>query len=464
MHTDWSLFFGSFHPLIVHIPIGILLFAALLGGVARYKRNRVLQSAISIALFTGSLGAALAAVSGYFLSAGGGYDVDTLFWHKWTGIAAAVLGFVAWWIRRNKKRDIVFLKTGLSVWLLSLCILFIIVGGHYGGTMTHGENYLTAHMPAFLRSVFHVTPRAQPQPLPAQLDSVRVFAHIIQPILSAKCVGCHNPGKEQGDLALNSPETIMKGGKSGNTLVPGDITKSELVYRVSLDPDNTKFMPPNNRTPLTSMEAGLLKWWVASGADFTKNIAESKVDEKTKYVLAFYLGFDEENDKKIILPEAAPADPNVVKQLREMKLVVRTLTAQSNLLDISFVMMRQSSPQQKRAALQLLLSVKEQVYRLDVSNCMLTGEEIKMIADLPNLNKLELQKNDLTDESLDPLKALQQLTSLNLGQNDITAKSIAVFQQMTALQKINLWQTRFTEEDVRQLQDTMKGIVVVSGE
>ncbi|HTN08428.1 c-type cytochrome domain-containing protein [Agriterribacter sp.] len=460
MHTDWSLFFGSFHPLIVHIPIGIILFAALLNGIALYKKSRTLQSAISIALLIGSLGAALAAVSGYFLAANGGYDAGTLFWHKWTGIAAAVIGFCAWWIRTNKRADILFLKTRLSAWLLSVCVLLIIAGGHFGGTMTHGEGYLTAHMPAFLRSVFPETPRVQPQQLPAQLDSVQVFAHVIQPILSAKCVSCHNPGKQQGDLVLNSPEAIMKGGKSGNTLVPGDIGRSELVYRVGLDPHNTKFMPANNQPPLTTVEAGLLKWWVASGADFTKNIAESKLDEKTRYLLAFYLGFDEENDKEIILPEVARADSNVVRQLKEMKLIVRTLTAQSNLLDISFVMMRQSSPEQKKAALQLLLSVKEQVYRLDVSNCALTGEEIKMIATLPHLNKLEMQKNNLTDEAVAPLKALQQLVSLNLGQNDITVKSATVFQQLAALQKINLWQTRFTEEDVKQLQDTMKGVVV----
>ena len=43
MHTDWSLFFGSFHPLIVHIPIGILLFAALLHSIAAYKKNKTLE-------------------------------------------------------------------------------------------------------------------------------------------------------------------------------------------------------------------------------------------------------------------------------------------------------------------------------------------------------------------------------------------------------------------------------------
>ena len=71
MHTDWSLFFGSFHPLIVHIPIGILLFAALLNSIAAYRKNKTLEFSAGLALLVGSLGSALAAVSGYLLSASG---------------------------------------------------------------------------------------------------------------------------------------------------------------------------------------------------------------------------------------------------------------------------------------------------------------------------------------------------------------------------------------------------------
>ena len=458
MHTDWSLFFGSFHPLIVHIPIGILLFAALLNGIAAYKKNKALEFSAGIALLVGSLGSALAALSGYFLSANGGYDAGTLFWHQWIGISVAIIGFCAWWIRTNRKKDIRFLKTKLSTWLLSLCVLLIIAGGHLGGTLTHGDGYITAHLPSFLKSLLPTSPRELQQKLPPQLDSVRIYANIIQPILHAKCVSCHNPNKQKGDLVLNSSEGIMKGGKSGNTLVPGDIDKSELIHRVTLDPDNSKFMPANNQPPLTTVELGLMKWWVASGADFNKNIAESKLDEKTKFLFAFYLGFDEESSKEIVLPKVAPADPGIVQQLKDLKLIVRSLTTQSNLLDVSFVMVQKSSAEQKKKILQKLLSVKEQVYYLDVSRCALNNEEMKMIAGFPNLNKLELQKNNLTDEIIAPLETLKQLVSLNIGQNAITDKSIAVFKQMTGLQKINLWQTAFTDEGAKKLQDG--GVVV----
>ncbi|HRP58383.1 c-type cytochrome domain-containing protein [Agriterribacter sp.] len=458
MRTDWSLFFGSFHPLIVHIPIGILLFAALLNGIAAVKKNKTLEFSAGLALLVGSLGSALAAASGYFLSAGGGYDAGTLFWHQWIGIAVAAVSFCAWWIKRNQKKDIVFLRAKLSTWLLSLCVLLIFAGGHLGGTLTHGEGYLTAHMPSFLKSLFPAKSPVQLQKLPPQLDSVRIYANIIQPILHAKCVSCHNPNKQKGDLALHSAEGIIKGGKSGNTLVPGDIDRSELIHRITLDPANSKFMPANNQPPLTTVELGLMKWWVASGADFNKNIAESRLDEKTKFLFGFYLGFDEESIKEIVLPEVAPADPGIVRQLKDLKLIVRPLATQSNLLDVSFVMVQKSNAEQKKKILQKLLSVKEQVYQLDASNCSLNHEEMKMIAGLPNLNKLELQKNNLTDEMAASLGSLKQLVSLNIGQNAITDKSIAVFKQMTGLQKVNLWQTRVTDEAAKKLQDG--GVVV----
>ncbi len=460
MQTSWSLFFGSFHPLIVHIPIGIILFAALLYITAVYKNSRILDIAINIALFVGAISAGFAALSGYFLSANGGYATNILFWHKWIGIATAALTFCVWLIRRYKKYDVVFFKARLSAWLLSLCILLITVGGHLGGTMTHGEGYMTAHMPSFLRSFFSKPTGSKPVKLPLQPDSVIIFANIIQPIFNNKCISCHNPNKLKGDLDLSSAEAITKGGKSGNTIVPGDMEKSELIHRITLNPASSKFMPAENQPPLTAIETGLLKWWVGSGAHFTNTIGESNLDEKTKYLLSFYLGYDEESTREIVLPEVAPADVSIVEELKGMKLVIRSLTAQSNLLDVSFVMVQKAGSEQKNAMLQKLLKIKEQVYYLDLGNCTLTAEDLKLVAGFTNLDKLALQRNNLTDDMLAPLYSLQQLTSLNAGQNPITDKSILVLEQMKALQKVNLWQTAVTDQGVKKLQEAKVGLAV----
>src|SRR5579871_1074701 len=130
----------------------------------------------------------------------------------------------------------------------------------------------------------------------------------------------------------------MKGGKSSNTIVAGDLEKSELFHRITLPPESSKYMPADNRPALTPIEIGFIKRWIESGADYTKNITAQETDNKTKYLIAAYLGIDAENNLEIKLPEVAPADSVALRQLKEMKIIIRSVTSKSNLLEASFVM------------------------------------------------------------------------------------------------------------------------------
>lgn len=451
MHTDWSLFFGRFHPLLVHVPIGIILFAAILTVIARYNKSVLLASAINIALLSSAISAALAAASGYFLSAAGGYNEQTLFWHKWIGIISAILVFMIWLIRTRKKNEPALLKMPLSSWLLYASIILISIGGHLGGNMTHGEGYLTAYMPDFLKAVF-VSKKVplKEKPLPA-LDSVNVYTDIIQPMVNAKCVSCHNPGKLQGDLDLSTAAGFTKGGKSGNTIVAGDLEKSELFHRVTMSKHSSKFMPADNRPALTPVEISFLRWWILAGSDYTKNITAQDADEKTKYLVAAYLGIDAENNKEIVLPEVAAADATILQRLKDLKVIVQPLTSKSNLLEVSLVMVQKADEAKLLQIFQKLSSIKEQVYRLDASGCTLSEDALKTIAGFAHLHKLEIQKCGVTDDSIEPLGALQRLEILNVYQNGITDKSIGIFKKMTALKKLNVWQTGVTEQGAKEL-------------
>jgi len=48
--SDIVLFFGRFHPLVVHLPIGFLFFAFILEVFARWKGNKVITEAVPLAL------------------------------------------------------------------------------------------------------------------------------------------------------------------------------------------------------------------------------------------------------------------------------------------------------------------------------------------------------------------------------------------------------------------------------
>jgi hypothetical protein len=69
-------FIGRFHPVLVHLPIGVLLLAALFQWLSRKEKYQSLSFAVSISLFWGMISAILACISGYLLSNSGDYDGD----------------------------------------------------------------------------------------------------------------------------------------------------------------------------------------------------------------------------------------------------------------------------------------------------------------------------------------------------------------------------------------------------
>ena len=90
---------GRFHPLVLHFPIGILMALFILEILYIFRRFQNIEPAHWVLLILGTLGAISTATLGWFLSWEGGYDESTLYWHKVTGIAVAVLCVLAVFMR-----------------------------------------------------------------------------------------------------------------------------------------------------------------------------------------------------------------------------------------------------------------------------------------------------------------------------------------------------------------------------
>ncbi|MCW3120141.1 MAG: hypothetical protein JWM28_4223, partial [Chitinophagaceae bacterium] len=69
-------FTGRLHPLLVHLPIGILLLACFFQWLTANNKFAFLQPAIPVALFWGMISAVASCISGYILSDSGDYDAD----------------------------------------------------------------------------------------------------------------------------------------------------------------------------------------------------------------------------------------------------------------------------------------------------------------------------------------------------------------------------------------------------
>ena len=112
-----------------------------------------------------------------------------------------------------------------------------------------------------------------PALLPAAVSRPVDFAHDIQPLLEASCLGCHGPLKAKSQLRLDTREHALKGGENGPDILPGDGAKSPIVhFTARLVPDSE--MPPEGKgEPLTRGQVGLLRAWIDQGAPWPEGLA-----------------------------------------------------------------------------------------------------------------------------------------------------------------------------------------------
>ena len=101
------------------------------------------------------------------------------------------------------------------------------------------------------------------------------FNYEIRPIISTKCFHCHGPDEKsrEAHLRLDIRTEALKERDGVRAIVPGDLAASELVVRItSKDPDDI-MPPPKEKHALTAAEIGLLKRWVAQGAEYQEHWA-----------------------------------------------------------------------------------------------------------------------------------------------------------------------------------------------
>ena len=94
------------------------------------------------------------------------------------------------------------------------------------------------------------------------------YAKEIQPLLTKYCSECHAPGKEgftASGLETTSYDALMKGGKFGALVKPGDAFTSALNMLVEGRVDKSIRMP-HGRKKLSDEEIAILKVWVDEGA------------------------------------------------------------------------------------------------------------------------------------------------------------------------------------------------------
>jgi uncharacterized membrane protein len=417
--TDIYIYFGRFHPLLVHLPIGMICGAILLGIWKRFKPEAVSYQTLALIWTTSAASAILSALTGYLHANGNDYTKESLDIHKWSGIGLAVLSSVV---------AVIYLFERSGLWmhrlrttLVTSTFGLLIYTGHGGGSLTHGSEYLS------ISTLTEETPETMPRP--ASIESADLFTHAVMPILQTKCLGCHNASKKKGGLLLTDHAVILRGGKSGVGLVPGDPSASELFRRVSLPSDHKEFMPTDGKAPLTDDQRDILEWWIEKGALASMPLAKTPPDPRMREVLTNYFQL---NRDPMLDMKAEPASEDDLEALRAAGFQARRISSSGAWLDVTYA-------DSVKPDLSVLERVHEQLVWLQLPNCGLTDEDMEDIAGLDKLFRLNLSQNPIGDQGIAQLEGLKNLEQLNIYGTRVTNKSLGLLAALPSLKKLFIW-------------------------
>jgi hypothetical protein len=96
------------------------------------------------------------------------------------------------------------------------------------------------------------------------------FNYDIRPLISSKCYHCHGPDEKarKAKLRLDMREDAIKEHESGQTIVPGNADKSELIHRVTSKDRDEVMPPPKEEHTLSAQEIDVLRRWINEGAEY----------------------------------------------------------------------------------------------------------------------------------------------------------------------------------------------------
>lgn len=442
---DLSQFVGRFHPLTVHFPIALVLLAALIELAGLFRWGKSIHASAGFVLALATVSALAAASLGWILGRSGGYEGTLVTRHMWGGISLAAALVVCCAVRAWNTK---FYGAAL---LATVCLMAWT--SDQGGKLTHGEGFLTEHMPGRLRSLFRVPPEARrrvagnpPAPVSANPSvanlsasspaSVAFFASRVAPIFEDKCVQCHGTQKKKGKLRLDTFDYVMKGGKDGPVVKPGDPKNSELYRRITLPRDSKDAMPAEGKPGLTAAELRLVEFWIASGA--TEKLTTDKVNAAVPPEPA-----------KLIVPPLAPdyrprSDQIAALQTQlGVRLVLRSQDPRDGL-----ILRTASAPERcDDAVLRSLKPIADLIVDAELARTKVTDEGMKTLGSFVSLRYVDLSYTGVTSRGLASLTNLAKLESLNLTATGVDDQAVLPFRQKKGLRHLYLFGTRCSQPE-----------------
>ncbi|MDC0635260.1 chitobiase/beta-hexosaminidase C-terminal domain-containing protein [Flavobacteriaceae bacterium] len=410
---------GHLHPLLVHLPIGILSLTFLLEIFFRRKKSDASEQIIKFSLLIGVLSALVSLGTGWFLGDNGGYDVTLLFNHRWLAVALTACTLILYIFK---------LKNLKKLYMPLFVIVMILLGitGHYGGSMTHGEDYLFQE--------------AKPEYVGVEnVETAQVFTEIIQPILNNKCISCHNQNKLKGGLLLTGKSGLLAGGDSGNLLDSLSGKISLFLQRLHLPLTEKEHMPPKGKVQLTEEELALIEWWMTNENCF--DCTAETLDQSPK-MAKILKGLEVDNSARGKLARQLEAIPEArLNEIRSKAISVNRIDINSPLLVVNL-----SGKNLQKSDFSALKTYAEHIVEMNLDYSNFNDDLASQLSDFKNLTKLQLKNTDISDKAISKISKLEKLESLNVFGTSITDASLKEFKSLKNLENLYTQQTQISDK------------------
>jgi uncharacterized membrane protein len=414
-------FIGRFHPLAVHLPIGLILLVPILELVGRHPRFPYLHQSADFVVGLATLSAIAAAAFGWCLGRSGGYSGPLVTQHMWGGLFLSLLCWTCWMLssRTNDGQRGVLYPIALTT-----TIALMIWTGYRGGQLVRGEDHFTEVMPSGMRKVFRVTLASER--ISATPDGT-FYGTRIQPIFKGHCITCHGGNKHKSNLRVDNYSSLMRGSKHGPVVKAANLHGSELFRRITLSPSDDDFMPKGKR-PLSADEVKLIELWIAAGASNTLPVDAIKAAptrERPTPEITF-----ETVDAAAITKERAGLASMVATLQRQYPNVLDYESRASANLVLNASLW---GDRFRDADVAALAPIAGRVVVADFSRTAITDQSAPTISSMKRLRVLRLTNTKITDATVRTLSGCEQLESLSVFGTAVTPASL---QPLTRLSKL----------------------------
>ena len=419
---------GRLHPLIVHLPIGILVLAFLIELLSRKEKWNYLRPAISFILAIAAISAVLSWFTGWIMPKEGIFVERIVGLHFWFALSMTIITILLYFLEKQRNNNLG--KYYFPLFIVNMILLFLT--GHFGGSLTHGEDFLTK-------------PRSESMTKKVtDVNTLFVYNDIISPILKKKCYSCHNTTKQKGGLNMSSVESFKKGGDEGLAFIAGKPKSSAILKRIHMPIEEDGHMPPRGKVQLNENEIKLLEWWISEGANFNNSVGDTNQDETIQEILK---GYEQ---------TASTLDPS------GLELISNNTISKLNGSGISLIPLGDESPfafasisrdsMLSSNKIKKLSKVKANITELDLSFTNLDDKMLKALSGFKNLQKLKLQGTDISSKGIKHLIKLEHLSHLNLYDTKIDDEAFEHFDKMSSLKELYLWQSKVTKESIKEFR------------